>query len=175
VRPLAGSRSRFSSRGQRWAYERLRRRRSSCTWKTARRYQALRGVGTVEPLDTFFSNVEYNGGPVMASNTNYLIYWDPPGATAYPSEYQAGVNQFFIDLAHDSGGHENADSVSAQYNDAAAEFANYSSHFGGALIDTDPYPANGCTKATICLTDEQLRTELTQYVTSHGLPTDLAH
>jgi len=120
-------------------------------------YQPLRGAATVKPFDQVFSNLDYNGGPVMASNTNYVVYWRPSGAPAYPSDYQPGVNQYLTDLAHDSGGHENTDSISAQYNDAAGEFANYNSHFGGALIDTDPYPANGCTQATICLTDAQIR------------------
>jgi hypothetical protein len=138
-------------------------------------YQPLSGPGAVTPFDALFSNVDYNGGPVMASNTNYAVYWRPPGAPAYPSDYQAGINQYFIDLAHDSGGLENSDSVSTQYNDAAGDFANYSSRFGGALIDTDPYPANGCTQASICLTDAQLRLELTKFTSANHLPTDLAH
>jgi hypothetical protein len=137
--------------------------------------QPLRGAVRSMPFDVFFSNLDYNGGPVMASNTNYAVYWHPSGAPAYPSDYQAGVNQFMTDLAHDSGGHENVDSVSAQYNDAAGEFANYSSHFGGALMDTDPYPANGCKQAPICLTDAQLQAELSKYVKAQGLPVDLAH
>jgi hypothetical protein len=128
-----------------------------------------------KPFDAFFSNLDYNGGPVMATNTNYAVYWRPSGAPAYPSDYQPGLNQFFEDLAHDSGGHGNVDSVSTQYNDAAGEFANYESHFGEALIDTDPYPPNGCKQATICLTDSQLRSELTSFVKAKGLPTDLAH
>ena len=152
---------------------------------TAIGYTPLRGASTltapastlttVTPFDEFFHNLDYNGGSVMTSNTNYAIYWDPSGAPAYPSEYQSGINQYFEDLAHDSGGHENVDSVSAQYNDAAGELANYDSHFGGALIDTDPYPANGCTKATICLTDSQIRAELASYLSAQMLPTDLAH
>jgi hypothetical protein len=138
-------------------------------------YQPLRGPAAVRPFDAFFSNLDYNGGPVMPSNTNYVIYWSPSGASAYPSDYQGGVNRYFEDLAHDSGGAQNVDSVSSQYNDAAGEFANYNSHFGGALVDTAPYPANGCFEAAICLTDEQLGEELTKFVKSHGLPTDLAH
>src|SRR6516164_7389901 len=101
-------------------------------------YQPLSSPSAVTPFDALFSNLDYNGGPVMASNTNYAVYWQPAGAPAYPSDYQAGINQYFTDLAHDSGGHENTDSVSAQYNDAAGEFANYNSHFGGGLLDTDP-------------------------------------
>ena len=65
--------------------------------------------------------------------------------------------------------------MSAQYNDADGEFANYESHFGGVLVDTDPYPANGCAQAPICLTDKQLRDELVKYIEANGLPTDLTH
>jgi hypothetical protein len=127
------------------------------------------------PFDAFFSNLDYNGGPVMASNTNYAFYWAPAGAPAYPGDYQPGLNRYFQDLAHDSGGNQNVDSVSAQYNDAAGRFASYDSKFGGALIDTNPYPANGCARAAICLTDAQLQAELASFVTAHGLPHDLAH
>jgi hypothetical protein len=126
-------------------------------------------------FDEVFGNVDYSGGPVMTSNTNYALYWDPSGGPAYPYDYQPGIDRYFEDLAHDSGGHENTDSVSTQYDDSAGEFANYDSHFGGALIDTDPYPANGCDKATICLTDAQIRAELVKYTSVHGLPTDLVH
>jgi hypothetical protein len=138
-------------------------------------YQPLRGTRTVAPLDAYFSNLDYNGGPVMASNTNYAFYWRPASATAYPAGYQSGLDQYFEDLASNSGGTQNVDSVSAQYNDAAGEFARYESHFAGAIIDTDPYPANGCTRAPICLTDAQLRAELASYTAAHSYPRDLAH
>jgi PKD repeat protein len=140
-------------------------------------YQPLPGLRTFSPFDKLFNNLDYNGGPVMTSNTNYVIYWSPSGAAAYPPGYESGVNQYFEDLAHDSGGTQNVESVSAQYNDAAGDFASYNSHFGGAFIDTGPYPENGCTLAgiEICLTDEQLREELTRFVKAQGLQTDLAH
>jgi PKD repeat protein len=138
-------------------------------------YQPLRGPAKPKGFDLLLSNLDYNGGPIMPSNTNYAFYWRPPGAPAYPTGYQAGVNQYFEDLAHDSGGHENVESVAAQYNDAEGQFANYDSHFGGAIVDENPYPGNGCTRAAKCLTDAQLRTELANYVTAHGLPKDLTH
>jgi IPT/TIG domain len=119
--------------------------------------------------------LEYHGGPVMPSNTNYTLYWDPSGAPAYPAGYESGLNRYFEDLAHDSGGAQNSDSVLTQYKDAAGEFANYNSHFGGALIDTAPYPANGCSSAPTCLTDAQLRAEIVRYVAEYKLPTDLQH
>jgi hypothetical protein len=142
-------------------------------------YEPVRGQSpqgsVLRPFDALFTNLDYNGGPVMPSNTNYAVYWDPSGAPAYPADYQPGINRYFEDLAHDSGGHENVDSVSTQYNDAAGEFASYSSHFGGALIDTHAYPKNGCSRAAICLTDAQLQAELTRYVKELKLPTDLTH
>jgi PKD domain/IPT/TIG domain len=140
-------------------------------------YQPLRGAQAIAaPLDEFFSNLDYNGGPIMPSNANYAFYWDPSGApNPYPVEYQAGVDRYFEDLAHDSGGHENTDSVSAQLNDAAGEFASYDSSFAGAIIDTDPYPANGCKRAKVCLTDAQLQAELKTYIGAHSLPRGLNH
>jgi hypothetical protein len=137
-------------------------------------YQPLRHA-QARVLDEYFSNLDYNGGPIMPSNTNYAVYWAPSGSPKYPAGYQTGLNRYFEDLAHDSGGVANVESVSAQYNDAAGQFAAYQSSFGGALVDTDPYPANGCKAATICLTDAQLRSELTSFVKAQGLPADLRH
>jgi hypothetical protein len=121
------------------------------------------------------SNLIYHGGPVMTSNTNYTFYWAPSGSPAYPSGYQTGVNKYLEDLAHDSGGNQNVDSVATQYTNSGTEAVAYNSHFAGAIIDTTPYPKNGCKAATICLTDEQIRAEIKSYVTSHGLPQDLTH
>jgi IPT/TIG domain len=140
-------------------------------------YQPLHGVTDRSLLQPFANteNLAYHGGPVMTSNTNYTFYWAPAGSPAYPSGYQAGVNRYLENLAHDSGGNQNVDSVATQYTNAAAEPVKYASHFAGAIIDTNPYPANGCTAATICLTDAQLQTEIRAYVNAHGLPKDLAH
>jgi hypothetical protein len=138
-------------------------------------YLPLAGAPGAATFDEFFTNLDYNGGPVMGSNSNYAFYWDPAGAPAYPPDYQPGLNRYFGDLAHDSGGNANVDSVSSQYNDAGGEFAAYESHFAGAIIDTDPYPANGCKRAAICLTDAQLQAELAKYVAANSLPADLTH
>lgn len=119
--------------------------------------------------------VEYHGGPVMPSNTNYTVFWDPPGASEYAAGYQSGIDRYLQDLAHDSGGVLNTDSVLAQYGDKAGEFAEYDSRFGGEELDTDPYPASGCTGATVCLTDEQIRAELVKFVQAAKLPIDLEH
>lgn len=140
-------------------------------------YVPLRG-STGTGLDRVFTNMDYNGGPVMPSNTDYMVLWSPGGLSAYPAGYVSGLRTFFKDLAHDSGGHQNVDSVSAQYNDLTGAFARYQTTFGGALLDTDPYPPGECPAAapvTACLTDPQIQTELTRFVTGRGLKTDLSH
>ena len=140
-------------------------------------YVPLRGSkGT--GFDQVFTNMDYNGGPVMPSNTDYMVLWSPTGLSAYPAGYVSGLQTFFTDLAHDSGGHQNVDSVSAQYNDLTGAFARYQTTFGGALVDTNPYPPTECPAAapvSACLTDAQIQTELEQFVASRGLKTDLSH
>lgn len=135
--------------------------------------RAAHAARTPRVFDLAFSNLDYNGGPVMTSNTDYLLFWRPSTAAAYPSDYKSGLRTYFEALAHDSGGHQNVDSVAGQYNDAAGGFAGYDVKFGGELTDEDPYPASGCTRAPICLTDEQIQTEIAKFVTEHGLPTGL--
>ncbi len=143
-------------------------------------YQPLRGSGGQAQARSLLQpfaggNLIYHGGPVMTSNANYTFYWAPAGSPEYAAGYQAGVNKYLEDLAHDSGGDQNVDSVATQFTNSSGEAAAYDSHFAGAIIDTDPYPANGCKAATICLTDTQIQAEIKSYVKSHGLPQDLVH
>lgn len=112
--------------------------------------------------------LEYHGGPIMASNSNYVIFWAPK-KHPYAKGFVSGVKSYFKNLAHDSGLNTNSDSVLVQYG------ANYVSKYAGAIMDKDPYPANGCYEAPICLSDEQLQAEIVKVVESHGLPRDTGH
>src|ERR1700694_4928296 len=115
------------------------------------------------PFDQVFNNMDYNGGPVMPSNTDYMLLWSPSGTSAYPSGYLSGLQKWFTDLAHDSGGVQNTDSVSAQYADLTGAFARYATTFGGVLVDTNPYPPTQCpvnSPVVACLTDPQIQQEL---------------
>lgn len=135
-------------------------------------YQPLPGAAAPNAVHRFSEigpSLESHGGPVMPSNTNYTIYWAPPKSAKYASKYTAGVNKYFKDIAHDSGGNQNTESVLTQYGAA------YASTFGGQIKDKDPYPANGCSAAPICLTDEQLQNEIRLVVQSRNLPTDVRH
>ncbi|HUH81001.1 MAG TPA: IPT/TIG domain-containing protein [Solirubrobacteraceae bacterium] len=140
-------------------------------------YQPPRGQSGAHTKQKSASSktLTYHGGPVMTSNTNFPLYWAPAGEGAYPAGYISGIDRWFSDLAHDSAGLLNTDSVLTQYGDKEGGFANYNSHFGGAQIDTDPYPVSGCKAATICLTKEQLEAEVRGYAEAHALPADLAH
>jgi len=141
----------------------------------------------IRGLDFDFLNLDYNGGDVMAANTNYTIYWRPTGAPPFPAGYKDGVDRYFIDLAHDSSlsqaaggaGRQNVDSVATQYNDSSGNYANYDSHFGDGVTsridDTNPYPTNGCAAAAICLSFDQLEAEIQSVVQGLDLPRDLTH
>jgi PKD repeat protein len=142
-------------------------------------YQPLRTASSaVTPFDNTFTNMDYNGGPIMPSSTDYMVLWSPNGLSAYPPEYVSGIARFWRDLAHDSGGNQNVDSVTTQYNDLTGAVVHYDVKFGGALLDRTPYPASQCpvnAPVTNCLTDPQIQQELVNFVTAHHLKTDLTH
>ena len=139
-------------------------------------YVPLLSAAKSAPAAGTFS--DYNGGPVMPSNTDYMVLWSPNGISAYPDGYITGIAQWFTDLAHDSGGNQNTDSVSAQYQDLTGAFARYATTFGGVLVDTQQYPAAECpvnNPVVACLTDAQIQTEMERFVAAKGLPKDLSH
>jgi hypothetical protein len=142
-------------------------------------YQPLR-TAAVQPtiFDNAFNNMDYNGGPVMPSNTDYMILWSPGGLAAYPPEFVSGIARYFRDLAADSGRDSNVDSIATQYNDLTGAVADYAVTFGGVRVDTQPYPQSECPAdppVTQCLTDPQIQQELVRFATSHHLKTDLSH
>jgi hypothetical protein len=145
-------------------------------------YVPLRSARHGSALDRVFTNMDYNGGPVMPRNIDYTVFWSPTGLSAYgptsTPEYVTGIEQFFRDLAHDSGGNQNVDSVSAQYKDLTGAASQYLVTYAGAIVDTDPYPTSTCpvnAPVTHCLDDAQLQSELQKFTTAHHLPQDLAH
>src|SRR5262249_6094162 len=47
-------------------------------------YEPLRSASSgPSPFDLVFDNMDYNGGPVMPSNTDYMLMWSPTGLGAY--------------------------------------------------------------------------------------------
>jgi PKD repeat protein len=122
-----------------------------------------------------------HGGPVMHSVTTHVIYWDPFGEFTPTTE--AIIHNFFADVAHDSGLASNVFGIAGQYSDAGGR-ALYSSTVGTEETDKTGYGPSGCTIPkgkkpnevdespfySHCITDEELQTELSNYVEAHGLP-----
>jgi PKD domain len=112
----------------------------------------------------------YHGGPVVHDGHVYAIFWEPPGYH-FPPDYRAAVVKYFNDVAADSGKRTNVYSTSRQYFDTSGP-AEYRVAFDGSFTDTNALPAAGCSYpgAPLCLTDDQLTSELGAFASSHGLP-----
>ena len=131
------------------------------------------------PYDKAGQLVNQENGPVMHSVTTHVIYWDPGGEF---SETTKGIFQnFFTDVAHDSGLASNVFAVAGQYTDNTGNAA-YKSMATTERIDKHSYPSTGnCTTPkgvhadpgpySKCLFDEQLQSELSTYIEKEGLPT----
>ena len=116
----------------------------------------------------------YRGGSVMRSNTVYAIYWVPAGYSV-SRNYTSVINGFFANVARDSKKHTNVYGTDAQYYEKDAHGNTrpiaYSVSVGGSVVDTSPFPSSGCTPAgSVCLTDGQLKTELSKVIRAHGWP-----
>ena len=122
-----------------------------------------------------------HGGPVMHSITSHLIYWDPNSEFTAPTK---GIfSKFFTDIAHDKELASNLFALTGQYTDETGR-ALYNAGFAGEKTDTAAYPASGCTVPkgvvageidegppyTNCLTDAQLKTQLSAYIAAEKLP-----
>ncbi len=105
----------------------------------------------------------------MPTTTTYFVYWDPKGAPAFPAGYESGIKAFFKGLEHDNGTDQNFYSVLTQYG------VKYETHFGKAITDKDPYPAEeaaACAEPSSrpCISLVQIKAELRGLVKEHKLP-----
>jgi uncharacterized membrane protein YgcG len=114
--------------------------------------------------------LSYENGPVVRRTAPYAVYWDPqPGE--YRGSWEELISGFLANAGEDSGSLDNNFAVITQYHDTTGARAQYDLAFHGPYTDTDPFPvANNCTEPAPCLTDEQVRTELTKYIDTNGLP-----
>jgi hypothetical protein len=131
-------------------------------------------------FDPALSNLDYSGGPVMPSNKNYTIVWNPVNytGTKFQTGYTEGIATYFKDIQAATGANSNSDAVAPQYNDSLGNVAAYNSEFKSVITDTDPLPASGCIYAPAggaCLTDAQLQAEIEHVLTVLGLPRGLTN
>src|SRR2546421_1056026 len=110
------------------------------------------------------ANLQYWSGPVMHTNQTYIIYWVPSNFTV-DSSYTSTINQFFADVAQDSGKLSNVYYSDTQYY-GGSEYISYSSSVGGSYLDTNTFPANGCSDryTNVCLSDAQIQQEISTVI-----------
>jgi hypothetical protein len=99
------------------------------------------------------------------------------GPLTFDANYESLINQYFTDVQAASGTSSNVYSIATQYSDGSGPIQ-YRSTFGGAYIDRDPIPANGCNDDVdpFCLTDQQVQAEIQAVLTAkgwHGTPTNV--
>ncbi len=127
-----------------------------------------------------------HGGPVMQSNEQFALVWDPGTHSDWTASY---VEQFMRDVADGTGTFTSPFAVTTQYtsSDAAGvHHAGNSSIYGGGYDDPTAYPANGCpvsglhyftivnggistTPNDVCLTDAQIQAEVQTAIVQDGL------
>ncbi len=128
---------------------------------------------THEALTEISEPLAYEGGPVVYSTAPYALYWDH-SAGEYRGSWEELISGFLQDVGNDSGALSNDFAVVTQYHDTTLAKSAYSMTFRGAYTDTDAYPASGnCSEGARCVTDAQVRAELTKYIVANGLATGL--
>jgi hypothetical protein len=69
---------------------------------------------------------------------NYLIFWQPPGSTAFPAGFQAAMQRFFEDV-----GMTPFYNILTQYGDTSGQPVPNAAFFGGAWTNTHAFPHAG--------------------------------
>jgi len=89
---------------------------------------------------------------------------------AFDAGYRTLIDQYFFDVAADSGTGSNVYSTDTQYSDVGTGSILYLSAVGGSFVDNAPLPTNGCNDGldSVCLTDQQLHTEIQRVLTVNG-------
>ncbi|HEY5316358.1 MAG TPA: hypothetical protein VIJ20_00145, partial [Solirubrobacteraceae bacterium] len=125
----------------------------------------------------------YHGGSVMRNVTIHTIFWAPSGFRfdGSPSPgalgYEAMVQRFFTDIAHDSGESTDVYSVLRQYSDGGGpgqESISYSAA-ADSIEDSNPFPPahDQCASPQgvgTCVTDLELEQEIDHFIGT-GHPT----
>lgn len=104
----------------------------------------------------------WSGGPTMRTgSTNYLIFWQPSGASMSPT-YKTLLTRYFTDV-----GGSSFYGLLTQYHDSGGAIQN-SSSLGGTWTDTAPYPGR-------VLTDANIEAEIGKAMTANGWTGGLNH
>jgi hypothetical protein len=109
--------------------------------------------------------LDYHGGEVELTNTNYAIFWEPAGH-ASSSTYKPLIQRWFQDV----GGSPLFDTTTEYYQGSGAsqQSVRNVSTFGGSWVDTTPFPAGG-------ITDADVQAAVARAVAANGWPVGIGH
>jgi hypothetical protein len=112
----------------------------------------------------------YHGGPIMKTDKNYAIFWNPPhlqtgvASAGITSAYKSLIARWFKDA-----GATGVYATTHQYTGLGAHPT--STSFGASYVDTAPFPAGHCTDAKTganCITDADVQAEVHKIANAHG-------
>lgn len=126
-------------------------------------------------------NLLYHAGPVQTgTHKTYAIYWG--SSSSFSTNYKKIINKYFANVAADSGKTSNVYYSATQYFQILNGFktaVSYSESFSGSWSDTILPSSDGCTSTdggtTVCISDSQLRAEVSKAIFINGWPTGLGN
>lgn len=124
-------------------------------------------------------NLQYWGGPVMATNATYAIYWlGGAGASGVSSGYESIINGFFGNVAAAQNATNDVYAVDTQYyGPTGSHIANQSTVGGAATVDTTntipstcsaEYARTGVNVSGGCVTDQDVENEVSRMIQANG-------
>ncbi len=121
------------------------------------------------------------GNPVLHGSNVFLIYWDP--TYHYHDDWKELIDGFMENVNREQNTYSDVFAMDEQYSDRSNEPAYNRITYRGSATDTAPYPTAGCvdpdpltsypyfkTEAITCLTDAQVKAQLTSYIEENKLP-----
>lgn len=126
-----------------------------------------------QQVNPFLGVLTYQGGPIMTGENLYAIFWVPPtlqngNPTSLSTKYENVAKQFLGDYPY----HGIANNSTQYYSTTSGtKYFKATGGLTGFYIDTNAYPASGCTDGVTganCITDAQLQTEIARVMTLKG-------
>lgn len=120
------------------------------------------------------SSFLYQGGEVQTNSTAYLIFWAPSNlGLTFDPEYQRLLDQYMTDVVTAGAQAPSTINVVRQYASLKGRIKRIG--YGGSFNDASPVSGASCKVTAIpaCVTDNEVRRFLSNFVRSHGLPTGL--
>lgn len=129
------------------------------------------------PTPALTAALSYHGGPIMPTIEIYNIFWvgtlQGGGTATLTSHYESVAHNFAFDYA----GHSVDNNNTQYYQTSPSKYVSglnaiaAGDSFGASYVDTDAFPASGCTDSLTpknCITDAQLQAEIVKVLGVKG-------